>query len=90
MLGIERINGAKIGTKAMKCSTWNVLSWYRPGVATTTLKSVDMYRMEVSTIQEVRWPDLGKIKMGNHINFYSGQESQHAKKTILLSLRVEY
>ncbi|KAK4876496.1 hypothetical protein RN001_009002 [Aquatica leii] len=56
----------------MRIGTWNILSWYRPGAAIKTVQELEQYKMDITAVQEIRWPNAGNMKMSKSVIFFSG------------------
>lgn len=56
----------------MNIGSWNVLSWYRPGAALNAIQQMEKSHMDITAVQEVRWPDTGNVKMSKSVVFFSG------------------
>ena len=67
----------KLPNKDILLGTWNVLSWFRPGIATHAIKQLQKYKMDITAIQEMRWTGSGSIQMENSLVFWSGEEERH-------------
>jgi len=64
-------NGLQIGhgkrTMEFKIATWNVMSLFRNGACQNLGEVLDVYKIKVSGIQEVRWAGKGQLKVGKYI-----------------------
>lgn len=58
--------------KDFSIGTWNVRSLYRTGHLTTVISSLERYQLDITAIQETRWPGQGNLKTDNWTYFYSG------------------
>jgi len=54
----------------MRFGTWNVWSLYRSGSLTTLARELDMYKLDLMGVQEVRWDKEGTVRAGDYIFFY--------------------
>lgn len=59
----------------MNIGTWNVQSWYRPGAAKNAVEQLENIGMDITAVQEIRWPDDGNIKISKSTIFYSGNKN---------------
>lgn len=48
--------------KDFSIGTWNVRSLYRAGHLTTVISSLERYQLDITAIQETRWPGQGNLK----------------------------
>jgi len=58
--------------KDFSIGTWNVRSLYRAGHLTTVISNLERYQLDITAIQETRWPGQGNLKTNNWTYFYSG------------------
>jgi len=58
--------------KDFMTGTWNVRTLNRSGHLMTAILELERYRLDIITIQEVRWPGEGSLKTGNWTVFHSG------------------
>ncbi|XP_060530071.1 craniofacial development protein 2-like [Cylas formicarius] len=70
-------NRPRLRNKDILLGTWNVLSWFRPGIATRAIDQLERYRMDITAIQEIRWLGTGSVQMQNSLVFWSGSENIH-------------
>ena len=49
-----------------------MLSWHRPGAAIHAIQQMEKSHMDITAVQEVRWPDSGNVKMSKSVVFFSG------------------
>lgn len=62
----------------MNIGTWNVLSWYRPGAALHAVEQLEKNKMDITAIQEVRWPESGSVRVSRSMVYFSGsQQNRH-------------
>lgn len=59
----------------MNIGTWNVQSWYRPGAAINAVEQMENIGMDITAVQEIRWPDDGNIKISKSTIFFSGNKN---------------
>ncbi|KAL4141693.1 hypothetical protein QTP88_004282 [Uroleucon formosanum] len=57
--------------KKLILGTWNVLTLYATGTLTTVVSAVEMYRLDIVAIEELRWTRSGSIRLNNQTVFYS-------------------
>ena len=43
--------------------TWNVRTLYKSGKATTLEEELYRYKIDIATLQEIRWPGTGKTQL---------------------------
>ncbi|KAL4126110.1 hypothetical protein QTP88_010339 [Uroleucon formosanum] len=77
-----QINGTKTGhgiqKTGIKIVTWNTLSLYRTGACQNLTNVLDTYGIQITALQEIRWPGKGQLKVGKYIVYFSGMEEGHA------------
>lgn len=56
--------------RTMNIGTWNVQSWYRPGAAINAVEQMENIGMDITAVQEIRWPDDGNIKISKSTIFF--------------------
>jgi len=58
--------------------TWNVRTMYAAGAMTTVVSALQRYLCEIVAIQEIRWTNVGNIKLRDATIFYScGQTHEY-------------
>jgi exonuclease III len=57
-----------------KIATWNIMSLYRTEACQNLVEVLDVYKIKVAGIQEVRWAGKGQLKVGKYIIYFSGME----------------
>lgn len=50
---------------------------YAAGAMTTVITALQRYLCEIVTIQEMRWTNVGNIKLRDEIIFYSCDQTHH-------------
>ncbi|XP_025421252.1 craniofacial development protein 2-like [Sipha flava] len=60
-----------------KIATGNVMSLFRTGACKNLMEVLDVYKIKVAGIQEVRWAGKGQLKVGKNIIYFSGMEERH-------------
>lgn len=50
--------------------TWNVLSWYRPGAATNAVEQLENIGIDITAVEEIRWPYDGNITISKFTIFF--------------------
>ncbi|XP_039278798.1 craniofacial development protein 2-like [Nilaparvata lugens] len=53
-------------------ATWNVRTLKRPGALHALKRQLELYRVEIAAIQEMRWPGNGILESGDWTVFFSG------------------
>lgn len=59
----------------MKIGTWNVQSMYESGKIHNTIQEMKRLNISLLGISEMRWPGSGRIKIEDHVVYYSGEDS---------------
>jgi len=59
----------------LRLGSWNIRTLNKPGAFKYVIYAKDSYKLDILALQEVRWPDSGKIKTGNTTLFYSGNNN---------------
>jgi hypothetical protein len=65
------------GLKDLRVGSWNVLSLHQSGALKMLLSQPDLYKMDITAIQEIRWIVEGIIDKKNHTIFYSCDRKRH-------------
>ena len=55
----------------MRIATWNVCMLCRAG----TLKEMDEYKIDVCTVQKIRWPEKRMVIKKNYVILYGGHKN---------------
>ncbi|KAJ9589104.1 hypothetical protein L9F63_017608 [Diploptera punctata] len=77
--------------KDMRVGTWNVLSLHRPGALKVLLEQLDLYKLDLLALQEVRWIGNGILEKKSHTIFYSCHKKGHAFGTgFVLHKRIKH
>jgi len=62
----------------MRFGTWNVRSLHRSGSLATVARELEMYKLDLVGVQEVRWDKGGTVRAEDGIFFYGkGKENHH-------------
>lgn len=62
----------------MNIGSLNVLSWCRPGTAAHAIEQLEKTKMDITAIQEVRWPNSGNMRISKSMIYFSGdQQNSH-------------
>lgn len=56
----------------MRFGTWNVRTLYRAGAAEELTRELVEYQMDITAIQEIRWPGEGTLEQNGMIIIYGG------------------
>ena len=59
-----------------KYSTWNVRSLYRAGSLTAAARELTRYKLDLVSVQEVRWDNGGTVRVGD-CNFLYGKGNKN-------------
>ena len=59
----------------MWIATWNARTLYRAGAMNELVKEMDEYKVDVCTLQEIRWPGKGTAIKKKYMFLYSGYKS---------------
>jgi exonuclease III len=57
----------------MRFSAWNMKSMYRSGSITTAVRELARYKLELMSLQEVRWDKGGTARAGDYTFFFYGK-----------------
>jgi hypothetical protein len=60
----------------MRFGTWNFWSLYRPGFLTAASRELVRYKLDLVSIQEVRWDKGGKERAGTYIFYGKGNKNR--------------
>jgi exonuclease III len=63
-------------TTDMRFGTWNVRSLYRSGSITTVVRELAWYKLDLVSVQEVRWEKRGIARKGDY-TFFCGKRNQN-------------
>jgi exonuclease III len=55
----------------MRFGTWNVRSLYRAGSLMATVRELARYKLDLVSVQEVRWDKGGSVKAGKEMKIIS-------------------
>ena len=61
----------------MKIGTWNVRSLYRAGSLKAAARELVRYKLDVVSVQEVRWDKGGTVRAGDYDFFYGKGNENH-------------
>jgi len=61
----------------MKIGTWNVRSLYRAGSLKAAARELARYKLDVVSVQEVRWDKGGTVRGGDYKFFYGKGNENH-------------
>jgi hypothetical protein len=56
--------------------TWNVRSLYRSGSTTTAAEELGRFKLDLVSVQEVRWDKGGTVRKGDQLFFYMKKEEK--------------
>ena len=56
----------------MRFGTWNIRTLYRAGAAEELTQELVEYTMDITAIQEIRWPGEGTLEQNGMIIIYGG------------------
>jgi len=54
----------------MRFGTWNVWILYKSGSLTTVVRKLARYKLNLVSVQEVRWDKGGTVRAGDYIFSY--------------------
>jgi len=54
----------------MRFGTWNVMILYRSDSLTTVVRKLARYKLNLVSVEEVRWDKGGTVRAGDYIFFY--------------------
>jgi len=57
--------------KALSIGIWNVRTFYATGAMKIVTSTIEKYKINIVTIQELRWTGVGNIKLRDSTIFYS-------------------
>jgi exonuclease III len=57
--------------------TWNVRSLYRAGSLMAAARELARYKLDLVSVQEVRWDKEGPVKAGDYSFFYGKGNENH-------------
>ena len=57
-------------TRDMRFGTWNVWILYKSGSLTTVVRKLARYKLNLVSVQEVRWDKGGTVRAGDYIFSY--------------------
>jgi len=61
----------------MKIGTWNVRNLYRAGSLKAAARELGRYKLDVVSVQEIRWDKGGTVRQGNYDFFYRKGSDNH-------------
>ena len=76
--GSEGINHKRPGMyKETRIGTWNVLTLYKGGALRNLEKALQEYKVDITTLQEIRWVGEGILERWGSNIYNSCQKSKH-------------
>jgi exonuclease III len=73
----------------MRFGTWNVRSLYRPGSLKTVARELGKYKLDLVSVQEVRWDKGGTERAEDHTFFYgAGNEDYQLGTSFFVHKRI--
>ena len=57
-------------SRDLKVGIWNVRSLFRAGAYEELMREIDRYDLDITAIQESRWPGQGEISGCKHVFFF--------------------
>jgi hypothetical protein len=54
----------------IRSGTWNVRSLYRSGSLTAVVRELERYKLDLVSVQKVRWHEGGTARVGDYSFFY--------------------
>jgi len=57
--------------------TWDARSLYRSGSLTTVARELSICKLDLVSVQEVRWDKGGTVRAGDYIFFYGKGKENH-------------
>lgn len=60
--------------KVIRLGTWNVRTLAVPGASEILSEELKRYKMDIVALQEIRWPQAGRINTKHYYIYYSGCE----------------
>ncbi|XP_025404801.1 craniofacial development protein 2-like [Sipha flava] len=60
-----------------KIATWNIIFLFRTGICQNLVEVLNVYKIKVAGIQEVRWAGKGQLKERRYIIYFSGMEERY-------------
>jgi exonuclease III len=61
----------------MRFGTWNVRSLYKAGSLTAAARELARYKLNLVSVQEVRWDKESTVKAGDYSFFYGKGNENH-------------
>ena len=82
----------------MRIGTWKVRSLYRTGSLTAVARELARYKLDLVSVQEVRWDKGGRVRAGSSNFFYAKGNKNHQlgtgfivhRRIILTAKRAEF
>jgi len=80
------------GLKDQRVGSWNVLSLYQPGALKMLLSQLDLYKLDITAIQEIRRTGEGIIDKKNHAIFYrcDGKHHMFGRTGFIVNKRIKH
>jgi len=61
----------------MRFGTWNIRSLYRAGSLPATARELARYKLDLVSVEEVRWDKGGTVRAGDYNFFYGKGNKNH-------------
>jgi len=61
----------------MRFGTWSVRSQCRAGSLTAAARELEVYKLDLVGVQEVRWDKEGTVRAGDYNFFYGNGNENH-------------
>jgi len=77
--------------KSLSIGTWNVRTLYATGARKIVTSTIEKYKIDIVTIQELRWIGVGNIKLRNSTIFYScGDKHEYGAEFVVKNDMLPY